>query len=48
MLIRGQIKMKGVFAPEGCIEPEVFLADVRKAGLEIREIETDTVIRDMK
>lgn len=48
MLVRKQIKMKGVFSPEGCIEPEAFLAEVRKAGLEIREIEIDTVIRDMK
>lgn len=37
MLARGEIKAKGVFAPEGCVDPEAFLDQLKKRGAEIYE-----------
>jgi saccharopine dehydrogenase (NAD+, L-lysine-forming) len=37
MLARGAIKEKGVFAPEGCIEPQEFFQELNKRGLKILE-----------
>jgi hypothetical protein len=37
MLGRGQVKAKGVFAPEGCIEPEIFLKEIKENGVVIQE-----------
>jgi saccharopine dehydrogenase-like NADP-dependent oxidoreductase len=37
MLARGEIKAKGVFAPEGCIDPEAFLAELKKRGAVLYE-----------
>lgn len=39
MLARGEIAAKGVFAPEGCIEPRPFLAELARRGIEIHETE---------
>ena len=38
MLGRGQVKEKGVFAPEGCIEPEIFLKEIKENGVVIQEM----------
>lgn len=42
MLARGEIKAKGVFAPEGCVDPEAFLAELKKRGAEIYETAEET------
>lgn len=42
MLAKGDIKVKGVFAPEGCIEPRPFLTELKKIGIEIHEREERT------
>ncbi|MEY8253268.1 MAG: saccharopine dehydrogenase NADP-binding domain-containing protein [Colwellia sp.] len=37
MMGRGQITEKGVHAPEGCVEPEAFIAELEKYNFEIKE-----------
>jgi len=37
MLARGEIKAKGVFAPEGCVNPKAFLDRLKRRGFEIYE-----------
>jgi len=37
MLASGAITEKGVFAPEGCIEPQGFFQELKKRGLTILE-----------
>jgi saccharopine dehydrogenase-like NADP-dependent oxidoreductase len=37
MLARGQVKAKGVFAPEGCLEPEPFFAELAQRDIKIEE-----------
>lgn len=37
MVARGEVKEKGVFPPEGCIEPQKFFEELRKRGLRIVE-----------
>ena len=37
MLARGQVKAKGVFAPEGCLEPEPFFAELAQRDSRIEE-----------
>ncbi len=37
MLASGGITKKGVFAPEGCVEPQVFFEELKKRGLRISE-----------
>ncbi|HID85935.1 MAG TPA: saccharopine dehydrogenase, partial [Anaerolineae bacterium] len=39
MLARGEIAARGVFAPEGCIEPRPFLAELAQRGIEVHEME---------
>lgn len=38
MLAQGQVKAKGVYAPEGCLEPEPFFAELDKRGIKIEEL----------
>ena len=38
MLARGDIKTTGVVAPEACIEPEPFLAELERRGVAIHEL----------
>ncbi len=40
MLQAGEVKAKGVVAPEGCIDPEKFLAELIKRGAKIHQTET--------
>jgi saccharopine dehydrogenase (NAD+, L-lysine-forming) len=40
MLYSGDVKVKGVVAPEGCIDPEKFLAELLKRGAKIHQTET--------
>ncbi len=40
MLDAGDVKAKGVVAPEGCIDPEKFLAELLKRGARIHQTET--------
>lgn len=42
MLVRGEVKAKGVFAPEGCVDPEAFLVELKKRGAEIYETVEET------
>jgi saccharopine dehydrogenase-like NADP-dependent oxidoreductase len=42
MLAKGEIKAKGVFAPEGCIDPKAFIAELTKGGRVIYETEERT------
>jgi saccharopine dehydrogenase-like NADP-dependent oxidoreductase len=35
MIGRGQIEKKGVFYPEVCVPPDIFLKEVVKAGIEV-------------
>ncbi|MCK5590245.1 MAG: hypothetical protein KAI09_04650, partial [Dehalococcoidales bacterium] len=37
MLVGAVITKKGVFAPEGCIEPQEFFQELKKRGLTILE-----------
>jgi lysine 6-dehydrogenase len=37
MLAQGQVKAKGVYAPEGCLEPEPFFAELAKRDIKIEE-----------
>ncbi|MFZ5644754.1 MAG: saccharopine dehydrogenase family protein [Bacillota bacterium] len=39
MMGRGDIKTKGVFAPEGCVDPKKFLAETAKRGIVLEEAE---------
>lgn len=43
MIARGDIKTKGVLAPEACIEPEPFFAELAKRNIAIYETEQTTV-----
>ncbi|MBC7233912.1 MAG: saccharopine dehydrogenase NADP-binding domain-containing protein [Chloroflexi bacterium] len=38
MLAQGQVPHKGVYAPEGCLEPEPFFAELAKRGIHIEEM----------
>jgi saccharopine dehydrogenase-like NADP-dependent oxidoreductase len=38
MLARGDIKMTGVVGPEACIEPEPFLSELERRGVEIHDM----------
>ena len=38
-LAEGRVERKGVFAPEGCIEPAAFLAELSKRGIRVLEEE---------
>jgi lysine 6-dehydrogenase len=38
MLAQGQVKAKGVYAPEGCLEPEPFFAELAKRDISIEEL----------
>lgn len=40
MMSAGDVKVKGVVAPEGCIDPEKFLAELIKRGAKIHQTET--------
>ena len=40
MLEAGEVKVKGVVAPEGCIDPEKFIAALVKRGARIHQTET--------
>lgn len=40
MMDAGQVTMKGVVAPEGCIDPDMFLAELLKRGAKIHQTET--------
>ena len=42
MLARGEIEARGVFAPEGCIDPEPFLAELTKREIDIVESRSPT------
>jgi saccharopine dehydrogenase (NAD+, L-lysine-forming) len=42
MLYSGDIKVKGVVAPEGCIDPEKYFAALLKRGAKIHQTETIT------
>jgi lysine 6-dehydrogenase len=44
MLYSGDIKAKGVVAPEGCVDPEKYLAALIKRGAKIHQTETVTSI----
>jgi hypothetical protein len=38
MLARGEIDVPGVVAPEACIEPEAFLAELERRGIQIHDM----------
>jgi hypothetical protein len=38
MLARGEVRMPGVVAPEACIEPEAFLAELERRGVAIHDM----------
>ncbi len=38
MLARGQIQVPGVVAPEACVEPEPFLAELKKRGVAVHDM----------
>lgn len=38
MLARGQISAKGVYAPEGCLEPQPFFEELAKRGIKVEEL----------
>ena len=40
MLDAGDVTVKGVVAPEGCIDPGKFLAELLKRGAKIHQTET--------
>jgi len=42
MLGRGEIKVKGVVAPEACIDPEPFMAELAKKGITFTETRVTT------
>jgi saccharopine dehydrogenase-like NADP-dependent oxidoreductase len=39
LLAEGRIEAKGVFAPEGCIAPQPFLAELSKRGIEVHRLD---------
>jgi lysine 6-dehydrogenase len=39
MLGKGEIRTKGVLAPEGCVDTTRFLAEIAKRGMEVEEVE---------
>ena len=45
MLGRGEIKVKGVVAPEACIDPEPFMAELTKKGITFTETTITRTIR---
>jgi lysine 6-dehydrogenase len=47
MLYAGQVKAKGVVAPEGCIDPEKYLAALLKRGARIHQTETITSLFEL-
>jgi saccharopine dehydrogenase (NAD+, L-lysine-forming) len=40
MLNAGDVAAKGVVAPEGCIDPDKFLAELIRRGAKIHQTET--------
>ncbi|WP_222564344.1 saccharopine dehydrogenase family protein [Novilysobacter antarcticus] len=40
MIGSGQISGKGVFAPEGCVDPDIFLAELAKRDITVKRSET--------
>jgi saccharopine dehydrogenase (NAD+, L-lysine-forming) len=42
MLVRGDIKVKGVVAPEGCIDPKAFFGEFARRGFRLSETKTVT------
>ena len=38
MLARGESKLEGVYAPEGCLEPTPFFAELGKRDIQIEKI----------
>jgi saccharopine dehydrogenase-like NADP-dependent oxidoreductase len=38
MLAQGQVEAKGVYAPEGCLQPEPFFAEFAKRDIKIEEL----------
>ena len=47
MLYSGDIKVKGVVAPEGCIDPEEYLATLVRRGARIHQTETITSMLEL-
>ena len=39
MLGKGEIRTKGVLAPEGCVDTTRFFAEIAKRGMEVEEVE---------
>lgn len=37
MLVKGSIQQKGVFAPEGCIDPQPFMSELARYGIKFAE-----------
>jgi len=48
MLASGAIEERGVFPPEGCIDPELFLEEMLKRGFKVREELETREIRDLQ
>jgi hypothetical protein len=46
MLCRGDIKVKGVIAPEGAMAPKAYFAEFAKKGMRI--FEEKTVVQEVK
>ena len=40
MMDAGKVTVKGVVAPEGCIDPDMFLSELLKRGARIHQTET--------
>jgi saccharopine dehydrogenase-like NADP-dependent oxidoreductase len=38
MLARGEVEAKGVYAPEGCLEPEPFFAELARRQILIEQL----------
>ena len=47
MMAKGEIKEKGVFAPEGCVDPKLFLSEFVKRGAKIYETVTEKKIVEL-
>jgi saccharopine dehydrogenase-like NADP-dependent oxidoreductase len=39
MIGAGQVEQKGGFAPEGCLNPDIFLAELAKRDIEVKRSE---------
>jgi hypothetical protein len=37
MIGQGKIKAKGVLAPEGCVDPDLFLSELGRRGVKVYE-----------